>query len=62
VRQGFVRLGYCVESDRQRIGVGRPDCQRRAVLVCYDTTDRSARLELVLLQRGLLLPDVIRRI
>jgi hypothetical protein len=29
---------------------------------CYDSTDRIARLELVLLQRGLLLPDVIRLI
>jgi hypothetical protein len=29
---------------------------------CHDTTDRVARLELVLLQRGLRLPDVIRPI
>jgi hypothetical protein len=29
---------------------------------CHDTTDRVARLELVLPQRGLLLPDVIRLI
>jgi hypothetical protein len=29
---------------------------------CHDTTDRVARLELVLLQQGLLLLDVIRPI
>jgi hypothetical protein len=31
-------------------------------MLCHDTTDRVARLELVLLQQGLLLPDVIRPI
>jgi hypothetical protein len=52
-----------VDTVPSTYGLGRSVHPVTTVAIdCHDSTGRVARLELVLLQRGLLLPDIIRRI